>query len=374
MGTMAARVRFAPSPTGALHLGGALTALLNRLFADAHGGSLLLRIDDTDPTRTVAGAERGILADLAWLGIGWEEGPVRQSDRAARYAEAAAGASGAVLRDGAVRLSAPGVPEFVILRSDGSATYHWATAVDDLDFGITDVIRGNDHLSNTPLQVAAIRSLGGAPPRYLHHALLVDGGGKLSKRDEASSVAALRAAGTPAEAVVNYLGLIGSGGTGDVLDRSELAARFDPQRLAVGTLKLDPSRLRSLSTAWLRRLPAGDLADRVLAFSPQGTPRDAVVALEPALRGVHDLAEAGELVAAVVRVPERRSLPELAAVRSRYPERLSEAEARALVDELRSAGVPLREARLALTGAPRGPELWAVLAALPRDEAMRRAA
>ena len=371
---MAARVRFAPSPTGALHLGGALTALLNRLFADAHGGSLLLRIDDTDPARTVAGAEQDILADLAWLGIGWEEGPVRQSDRAARYTEAAGGASGAVLRDGAVRLSVPGVPEFVILRSDGSATYHWATAVDDLDFGVTDVIRGNDHLSNTPLQAAAIRSLGGEPPRYLHHALLVDEGGKLSKRDDASSVAALRAAGTPAEAVVNYLGLIGSGGPGDVLDRSQLAARFDEQRLAVGTLRLDPSRVRSLSTAWLRRLPAGDLADRVLAFSPDGTPRDAVVALEPALRGVHDLAEAGELVAAVVRTPERRSLPELAAVRSRYPERLSEAEARALVDELRSAGVPLREARLALTGAPRGPELWAVLAALPRDEAVRRAA
>src|SRR3954454_4555592 len=141
MDTMAARVRFAPSPTGALHLGGALTALLNRLFADAHGGSMLLRIDDTDPTRTVDGAEEAILADLAWLGIEWDDGPVRQSDRAARYAEAAGAAAGAVLRDGAVRLSVPGTPEFVILRSDGSATYHWATAVDDLDFGVTDVVR-----------------------------------------------------------------------------------------------------------------------------------------------------------------------------------------------------------------------------------------
>lgn len=371
---MAARVRFAPSPTGALHLGGALTALLNRLFADANDGSLLLRIDDTDPTRTVEDAEAAILDDLCWLGLGWDEGPVRQSGRAERYTEAAGRATGAVLRDGAVHLAAPGVPEFVILRSDGSATYHWATAVDDLDFGITDVIRGNDHLSNTPLQAAAIRSIGGSPPRYLHHALLVDAEGKLSKRDSSAAVSGLREQGLPAEAVVNYLGLIGSGGPGDVLSRPELAERFGEHRLSVGTLQLDPGRLRSLSTAWLRRIPAAELVDRVLPFSPPGTPREQVAALEPALRGVHTLAEAGELVAAVVRVPERRSLPTLASARARYPEQLSEAQARELVDELRRLGVPLREARMALTGLPRGPELWAVLAALPRDEAMRRAA
>jgi len=372
---VAARVRFAPSPTGRLHLGGALTALMNRLFATVHDGSLLLRIDDTDESRTVPGAEQSILDDLRWLGIGWDEGPERQSDRAARYAEAAAQAEGAFVRDGAVRLASAGSPEFVILRSDGSATYHWATAVDDLDFGITDVIRGNDHLSNTPLHVAAIRSLGGEPPRYLHHALILDPEeGKLSKRDDASTVAGLRDAGYPPEAVANLLGLLGSSGPGDVLAMDELAERFDEDRLARGTVKLDPSRLRSLSTAWLRRLRAEELVARVLPFAPPGTPVEQVAALEPALRGVHTLAEAGELVAAVVRTPQRHSLPSLATVRGRYPDRLNEQQARELVDELRRTGVPLRVARIALTGRERGPELWAVLAALPRDEAIRRAA
>jgi glutamyl/glutaminyl-tRNA synthetase len=371
---VAARVRFAPSPTGRLHLGGALTAVVNRLFASKHDGSMLLRIDDTDASRTVPGAEQAIEADLMWLGLGWDEGPVRQSDRQERYAEAAARAVGAIVRDGAVRLASGDAPEFVILRSDGTATYHWATAVDDLDFGITDVIRGNDHLSNTPLQAAAIRSLGGEPPRYLHHALIVGDEGKLSKREDASSVAGLRDAGYPPEAVLNVLGLLGSSGPGDVLSFEELTARFDEDRLARGTVQLDPARLRSLSVAWLRRLPAPELVARVLPFAPPGTPPEQVTALEPALRGVHTLAEAGELVAAVVSVPEHRSLPSLATVRRRYPETLSEQQARELVDELRRAGVPLKDARMALTGRERGPELWAVLAALPRDEAIRRAA
>jgi len=278
-------------------------------------------------------------------------------------------------RDGAVRLASAGAPEFVILRSDGSATYHWATAVDDLDFGITDVIRGNDHLSNTPLHVAAIRSLGGEPPRYLHHALILDPEeGKLSKRDAAASIAELRGDGIPGEAVANYLGLVGSSGPGDVMTLAELVARFDEERLSHGEVIVDPARIRSLATQHLRALPADELVRRTLAFSPPGTAPDQVAALEPALRGVHTLAEAGDLVGAVVRPPARHPVPALAAIRRRYPDRLSEADARALVEELRSSRVPLREARVSLTGRERGPELWAVLAALSRDEAIRRAA
>jgi hypothetical protein len=129
-----------------------------------------------------------------------------------------------------------------------------------------------------------------------------------------------------------------------------------------------------LATAHLSRLPASDLIARVLPFAPPSATAAQVAALAPALRGVHTLAEAGDLVACVVQPPARHSLPELAAVRSRYPDQLSEQQARDLVDELRHAGVPLREARMTLTGRERGPELWAVLAALPRDEAMRRAA
>jgi glutamyl-tRNA synthetase len=371
---MAARVRFAPSPTGSLHLGGAMTAMLNYLFARHHGGSLLLRIDDTDPSRTVPGSEQTIMDDLRWLGVEWDEGPVRQSERHDRYREAAATVPGAVLRDGAVHLSAPGVPEFVILRSDGSATYHWATAVDDADFAITDVIRGGDHRSNTALHVAAIRALGAEPPRYLHHALLLGREGKLSKRDAAASIAELRGDGIPGEAVANYLGLVGSSGPGDVMTLAELVARFDEERLSHGEVIVDPARIRSLATQHLRALPADELVRRTLGFSPPGTAPDQVAALEPALRGVHTLAEAGDLVGAVVRPPARHPVPALAAIRRRYPDRLSEADARALVEELRSSRVPLREARVSLTGRERGPELWAVLAALPRDEAIRRAA
>src|SRR5262245_34726121 len=243
---MATRVRFAPSPTGSLHLGGALTALLNRLFARVHGGELVLRIDDTDAERAVAGAEAAIQADLDWLGIGWDVGPVRQSDRQERHLEAARQAAGVSHRDGALWLGGTGLPEFVIVRSDGRPTYHWARAVDDLDLGISDVIRGNDHLSNTPLHVAAIRALGGEPPNYLHHGLLITAEGKLSKRADAASVRALREGGVPPEAVVAYLGLIGSSGPGEPVTMDGLAERFDEGRLARGTLELDPARLRSL--------------------------------------------------------------------------------------------------------------------------------
>jgi glutamyl/glutaminyl-tRNA synthetase len=181
-------------------------------------------------------------------------------------------------------------------------------------------------------------------------------------------------AGYPPEAVVNYLGLIGTSGPGDVLSMDDLIARFDEARIARGTLQLDMGRLRALSTRHLAALPAEDLVARVLDRCPPGTPAEAVRALEPALRGVHNLAEAVELVECVLVTPEPVPLPELARIRAGFPEQLDEHQARALVDELRRAQVPLRQARRSLTGRDRGPELWAVFAALPRDEAIRRAA
>lgn len=371
---MSVRVRFAPSPTGSLHLGSALTALLNVLYARRFGGVAVLRIDDTDETRNVAGAEQQIEADLAWLGLEFDEGPVRQSERAARHVEVAESAAGAVRRDGALWLEAPGIEPFVILRSDGRPTYHWATAVDDLDLGITHVIRGNDHLSNTALHEAAIRSLGGTPPAYLHHALIQGEEGKLSKREGDLSVSGLREAGTPPEAIISYLGLLGGLGSGSVATVAELAERFDPQRIPRGTVAFDERRLRSLSTAVLRTLDEDELIARTLPFCPPGAAAGQVAVLAPALRGVHSLREAGDLVASVVEPPEPHPVAGLAEVRGRFPEQLDEDEARELVAELRRQGVALREVRMALTGREHGPELWAVLAALPRDEAMRRAA
>src|ERR671917_152730 len=183
------RTRFAPSPTGSLHVGNALSAVAARRL----GNWMLLRIDDTDPARNVEGGEEAIVRDLEWLGVGWEEGPVHQSARQDRYREAAAPLG--VRFDGRT-----------LLREDGTATYHLASVVDDLDFGITHVIRGNDHRPNEPLHRRLHEALGTRAPEYIHHGLILSAdGGKLSKRQGMSSIADLREAGIPAEAVRAYL-------------------------------------------------------------------------------------------------------------------------------------------------------------------------
>ncbi|HEX7582081.1 MAG TPA: glutamate--tRNA ligase family protein, partial [Gaiellaceae bacterium] len=148
------RVRFAPSPTGSLHLGGALSAVANRRFADEHGGRFLLRIDDTDAARNVEGGAEAIEADLRWLGVGWDKGPVRQSERYVRHREAAH-TIGEPDAEGALRFG-----QTTLLRADGTPTYQLASAVDDHDFEITHVIRGSDHRANAELQAELIRALG----------------------------------------------------------------------------------------------------------------------------------------------------------------------------------------------------------------------
>ena len=208
---MTVRVRFAPSPTGSLHLGNALTAVANRHFADEHGGALLLRIDDTDPTRAVEGGEEAILADLGWLGVAFDDGPVRQSERGAFYREAVGSVltSGAAERadDGSVRLGRDGT---TLLRPDGTATYQLASVVDDLALEITHVIRGNDHRPNLPVQTKIASALGGRLPVVIHHGLILgEDGKKLSKRHGHASVADLREAGFPAAAVRAYLHELG---------------------------------------------------------------------------------------------------------------------------------------------------------------------
>jgi len=328
------RVRFAPSPTGTLHVGNALSAVANRRFGDW----LLLRIDDTDAARNVPGGEEAILEDLRWLGIAWEEGPVRQTDRAARHLEAA--------REAGLPQRFEGV---MLWRDDESPTFHLASVVDDIDFGITHVIRGSDHRANEELHAALHRALGSKPPHVIHHGLVVgEDGKKLSKRAAGATVASLREAGFPAEAVRAYL---------EELD------------LPKHDVHLDLDRIRSLSVDVLAQLDDAGLAARV------GIPVEAA----PLARGAHDLVEARALADAVLVAPSNRLLqaPETLArfveLRSALPDTLSKDEAKALVRELKAVGGDLRSLRLALTGEPRGPELWAVLRALPRDEALRRA-
>jgi hypothetical protein len=328
-------VRFAPSPTGSLHLGNALSAVANRQFADEHGGRLLLRIDDTDPARNVEGGAEAIAADLAWLGIGWDEGPVRQSERYVRHREAAH-TIGEPDSEGALRFG-----QTTLLRADGTPTYQLASAVDDVDLEISHVIRGSDHRANAELQSALIRALGAEPPEYIHHGLLLgDDGQKLSKRHGASSLADLRDAGIPGEAVRTYLAELG-------------IPRHD--------VHLDLPRLRRLSIEALAALSDEELAARV------GAP----VSLAPVLRGARDLAEAREYAAQVLEAPKLHvDAPETLARFREFVE--GGLDARAVVRELKAVGGDLKSVRLALTGRERGPELWAVIAALPHDELLRR--
>ena len=349
---MTVRVRFAPSPTGSLHVGNALTAVANRRFGDEHGGVLLLRIDDTDPSRAVEGGEAAIVGDLAWLGVGFDEGPTRQSERSAVYAEAAdrALASGAAERtdDGSVRLGRDGV---TLVRPDGAATYQLASVVDDLALGVTHVIRGNDHRPNLPVQTRIASALGAHLPVVIHHGLILgEDGKKLSKRHGHSSIGDLRDEGFPAAAVRAYLDELG---------------------LPEHDVQLDLARLRRLAVDAIAALPDDALAAEAEA------PLEAV----PALRGARSLVEAREY-AQLVLAPEPvelgadawPTLDRFAELRGASPERLSHDEARALVRELKAVGGDLRSLRLALTGAATGPELAAVLAALSREEALARAA
>jgi glutamyl-tRNA synthetase len=321
------RVRFAPSPTGSLHVGNALSAVANRTFGDW----FLLRIDDTDAARNIAGGEADILGDLEWLGVGWDDGPVRQSERQDRYREAAERLGGA--RFGRITL----------LRDDGTATFHLASVVDDIDFGITHVIRGSDHRPNEQLHRELTEALGANPPEYVHHGLILgDDGRKLSKREFGATVASLRNAGIPAGAVRSYLEELG---------------------IPKHDVHYDVPRIRRLAIDAI-----GAMSDEELA-----TAAAAPLEVVPALRGARDLVEAREYARQLME-PEPVSLGEEARPTLERFKALSAngAGAKDIVRELKAVGGDLRALRLALTGRERGPELWAILAALTPEETLRR--
>jgi glutamyl/glutaminyl-tRNA synthetase len=321
------RVRFAPSPTGSLHVGNALSAVANRDF----GNWLLLRVDDTDATRNVPGGEEEIMRDLEWLGVTWEEGPVRQSERQDAYREAAG------------RLGGDRFGRITLLREDGSATYHLASVVDDIDFEITHVIRGNDHRPNEPLHRQLTEALGATPPEYVHHGLILgEDGRKLSKREFGATMASLRDAGIPAEAVRHYLDELG---------------------IPKHDVHYDVPRIRRLAIEAIAAMRDEELA------AAAGAPVEVV----PALRGARDLNEVREYARHVLE-PEPVKLGEEARLTlERFKELSSNgAAARDVIRELKAVGGDLRAVRLALTGRERGPELWSIVAALPREETLRR--
>jgi glutamyl-tRNA synthetase len=320
------RVRFAPSPTGELHIGGARTALFNWLLARHERGELVLRIEDTDRERSRPENIVQIIESLRWLGIAWDEGPLLQSERAERHHEAlrallqnghayhsnamaqdvsaykaAHGAErgfrGQPEADGAVRLHVPeegatvvhdlirGDARFehlhlddpVIARADGSVLYNFAVAIDDLDARITHVVRGEDHLSNTPkqllvLEAARAAGLGGpdSPVPFYAHLPLLHGpdGKKLSKRHGAASLDDLRDAGYLPEALRNYLALLGwgSGDDSTVMSTQQLIERFTLEHVSRSPARFDETKLRWLNGVYIRALAPEQLTSRVADF------------------------------------------------------------------------------------------------------------
>jgi len=309
------RLRFAPSPTGALHIGGARTALYNWFLARGQDGVLVLRIEDTDRERSTPDNVEQILDALAWLEIDYDEGPISQLSCSERHQEVLQGLldSGHAYRctanaddvkaykaehgsdrgfrgqpeaEGAVRLRVPdegatvvrdiirGEASFahvhmddpVIARADGSVLYNFAVAIDDLDASITHVIRGEDHLSNTPKQLLVLEAVGAEPPLYAHLPLLHGPDGKkLSKRHGAASVQELREAGYLPEAVRNYLALLGWGDQDDetLIATEDLVKRFRVERVSKNPARFDEQKLRWMNGRYLRSLSVDDLAERL---------------------------------------------------------------------------------------------------------------
>ncbi len=329
-----ARVRFAPSPTGSLHVGGARTALFNWLIARHTGGTFVLRMEDTDRERSTPESEAEILRCLTWLGLDWDEGPYRQSERGAVYDDAIARlkAAGAIYpayetdeeleaqraaaradrrapvvrgrrdRDPAevAALEAAGVrpawrfavdvdgqtviddyvrgpvtfehgaiEDFIVVRSDGTPTYNLAAAVDDLDMGISHVLRGEDHISNTPKQMMVIRALGGTTPEYAHIPLILGEDKKrLSKRHGAASVEDLEAAGYLPRATVNALALLGWSfdDKTTIFTVDELIAGFSVGRISKSPAIFDLKKLQVLNGRHLRLMPSDEFTEALVGW------------------------------------------------------------------------------------------------------------
>jgi glutamyl-tRNA synthetase len=448
------RFRFAPSPTGALHIGGARTALYNWLLARGSGGMLVLRIEDTDRERSTPENVEQILDALRYLELDWDEGPLSQYERRDRHREVlrelvegghayqdpstaadvrawkeAHGGSGyrgapreergaairlrvpddgeTVVEDairGAVRFENRTQDDFVIARGDGTPLYNLAVAVDDADMGITDVVRGDDHLSNTPKQLLVLRALDADPPSYAHLPLLHSpSGGKLSKREDAASVQELRDAGYLPAAVRNYLALLGWGTEDDttLLDTEELIERFSIDRVGRSPAVFDARKLRWMNGRYMRELPLAEYERRLAEHLRSRSADDAAAfaAASPDLRHtacaiVQDKAqtldEAWPLIRFLFREPaddgkawEKVMTPEVRGALAEVSDALRGADrfdAGALEQLLGDLVERLGEkpknvyqpVRVAITGTSVSPGIFDSLAALGREESVRR--
>ena len=415
------RVRFAPSPTGMLHPGGARTALFNYLFAQYYDGSFVLRVEDTDLARSTGAFERSQLEDLEWLGLSFDEGPYRQSERGELYekmlerlsdqgstyeAEDEEGRTALFFRlpqrngvfEDALRgeVSFARVEDFVLMKSDGTPSYNFAVVADDAGMGITHVVRGEEHLPNTGRQVLLYRALGETPPEFVHLGLILGSDGKkLSKRHGAESVAEFRRAGYLPEAILNHLALLGwthPEGREFFANLETLAGEWDPARLGASPAVFDPERLLSLNAEHVRALSASELRRRLEPFLDETLPESreefAVEAMREEMRVLTDAPRLLEEItgsvdpagfaAELTDSSEEVFTHAAAALNGRELRDLE--EARAFVGELRAWAKGediktrdlLHPLRLALTGRNGGPEMAYLFAVLGPEEAQAR--
>ena len=439
---MKTRVRFAPSPTGYLHIGGARTALFNWLYARHTGGTFVLRIEDTDAARNSQEAVDVILNGLRWLGLDWDEGPITgdatgpskgdrgpyfQSQRKENYlrrVEALLSHGLAYEQEGAIKFKMtrepiliPDLvvgdvlrkltdreeedPDFVIVRSDGQPVFHFVNVVDDLEMGITHVIRGEDHLSNTAKHIALFRAFGVPPPHYAHIPLILNAdGSKMSKRDRGASLATYGEEGFLPEAVDNYLCLLGWSPKDNTekLSLKEVVERFDLPQILRHNAKFDFEKLVWLQGEYCRELPADrfyEMSVHALAKAGLDTNKLDVhyvkAALDtckgkiktfselPAYAGFYftDQVEYDAEAAKKDFVPENK--PRLEKLRDAFthaPAFNAESLEAALKETAKTlgvkAGVLVHPCRLAVTGKTSGPSLYHLLQVLGKERVMAR--
>jgi glutamyl-tRNA synthetase len=410
---MSMRVRFAPSPTGVLHIGGARTALYNWLLARGQGGTMVLRIEDTDRERSTPENVEQILEALRWLELDWDEGPISQAERIDRHAEAVEQllSSGQAYEDeGAVRFRVPdegeitfhdvilgdvtnpysAIQDFVIRRSDGSPLYNLAVAVDDRDMGITHVVRGQDHVSNTPRQVMLLRALGEEPPVYGHIPLLYGADGKkLSKRHGAASVQELRAAGYLPEAVRNYIALLGWGydETTTFMTTEELVKRFSLERVSKNPAVFDEQKLRHMNGRYLRELAPDDLRARLESLTGREIPPEAVAISQEKMQSLADFWPLAKFLVEPQEFDEKAwnkvmgdgAIERLRAVREAL-ESLDDFDPEAIEGVLRGVVERLevkpkevfQPIRVAISGTTVSPGIFESVAALGKEETLQR--
>ncbi len=439
---MKVRVRFAPSPTGYLHIGGARTALFNWLYARHTGGTFVLRIEDTDAARNTQEAVDVILNGLRWLGLHWDEGPLTadatgpckgdrgpyfQSQRKTNYqarVEALLSHGLAYEHEGAIKFKMqrepiliPDLvvgdvlrkltdreevdPDFVIVRSDGQPVFHFVNVVDDLEMGITHVIRGEDHLSNTAKHIALFKAFGIEPPKYAHIPLILNAdGSKMSKRDRGASLTTYLDEGFLPEAVDNYLCLLGWSPKDNTekLSLAEVVERFDLPQILRHNAKFDFEKLTWLQGEYCRELPDDrfyEMCVHTLAKAGIDTNQFDVNYVKAALdtckgkiKTFSELPAYGGFyfkdeitydpeAAKKCFVPENKSrlekLRDAFAKADPFKAATLEAALKAVAAELGvKAGVLVHPVRLACTGNPSGPSLYHLLEVMGKEKVMGR--